>query len=370
MKYQPVKFASQRTDEFLRQLRSRVGHHFEEQQISTYGNAEMVVKSIVLLAMLLVPYGLILSGLISQAWILLLLWAVMGLAGAGIGMSVMHDANHGAYSKNQTVNRYLGYLANFLGGFVANWKIQHNRLHHSFTNIDGHDEDIAPGPVLRLHPEQPWLKHHRAQHIYAWFIYSLMTIFWITVKDFRQLYRYKQNGLLGKRGEVKYRKLLFKLIGVKVIYYTYMLVLPLLLAPVAWWVTVIGFLGMHLITGFTLASVFQLAHVMPSSEFPSADVENKLPNHWAAHQLETTTNFSENSRIFSWFVGGLNYQIEHHLFPNICHVHYRRISKIVRETALEYGLPYHVDGNFLQAMRNHGRMLRQLGQPSPVLVRA
>ncbi len=366
MIYQPVKFATKGATEFLPQLRERVKNYFEEQQISTYGNSEMVIKTIFMLSLLLVPYGLILSGVVSMGWLVYGLWLVMGIAMAGIGMSVMHDANHGAYSPNKTVNRFLGYLINFLGGFTANWKIQHNRLHHSFTNIDGHDEDVAPGPVLRLHPEQPLLKHHRAQHVYAWFVYSLMTIFWITTKDFKQLARYRENGLLGKNPKEKYRELLLKLIGIKVAYYSYMLVLPLAIAPSVWWLTVVGFISMHLVAGFTLASVFQLAHVMPSSEFPVADENLQIESHWAVHQLLTTTNFSQKSKIFSWYVGGLNFQIEHHLFPNICHVHYRKISKIVRSTAEEYGLPYHVQGNFLHALKMHAQMLRELGRTSSV----
>ncbi|MDP5169472.1 MAG: acyl-CoA desaturase [Bacteroidia bacterium] len=361
MIYQPVKFTSQRTDEFLRNLRQRVNEYFDEHQISTYGNHEMVLKTIAMLAMLFIPYGLIVSGLLSNGWLLLLCWLVMGIANAGIGMSVTHDANHGSYSKNQAVNRALGHMINFLGGFTANWKIQHNRLHHSFTNIDGHDEDIAPGPVLRLHPEQPLLKHHRAQHIYAWFVYSLMTIFWVTGKDFKQLNRYKNNGLLGKRPG-KYQDLLTKLIGTKVMYFGYIMVIPLLFSAAPWYMTVGFFLLMHLVTGFILAAVFQLAHVMPSSEFPVANPEGEMDTHWAVHQLETTTNFSQKSKIFSWYVGGLNFQIEHHLFPNICHIHYKKLSKIVAETAKEHGLPYNVQGNFIDALRKHGQILKSLGR--------
>ncbi len=363
MQYKPVKFASQKTDEFLHQLRARVKHHFKESQISTYGNREMVIKTIIILMMYLVPYTLVISGWISNAWLLLLFWLTMGGFKAAIGMAIAHDANHGAYSSNNHVNNAIGFLLNMVGGFDANWKIQHNRLHHSYTNIDGHDEDIAPGPVLRLHPEQPWYKHHRTQHLYAWFVYSLMTLFWVTGKDFRQLRRYHKTGMLGKRPG-RYQKLLWKLIGTKALYFAYMLVLPLLLSPAPWWLTILFFILMHLAAGLTLASIFQLAHVMPSSEFPMPDKDLRIESHWAVHQLETTTNFSQKSRIFSWFIGGLNFQIEHHLFPNICHIHYRQLSKIVAETAREYDLPYHVQGNFFQALGSHFRMLKMLGSQS------
>ena len=363
MSYQPVKFASQRTDEFLKLLRKRVKEHFEEHNLSTYGNGEMVTKTIVILGMFMLPYALVVSGTISNLWGLFLCWLTMGGMKAAIGMSVTHDANHGAYSPNATVNKIFGQMINWVGGYDANWKIQHNRLHHSFTNIEGHDEDIAPGPVLRLHPEQPLLKHHRAQHIYAWFLYSLMTLFWVTGKDFKSLKKYKDNGMLGKKPG-KYQELLRNLIVSKALYFGYLLVIPLIFSAAPWYMTIVFFLAMHLVAGLLLASVFQLAHVMPSSEFPIADEQGQVHEHWAVHQLKTTTNFSQKSKIFSWFIGGLNFQIEHHLFPNICHVHYKRLSKIVAETAKEYGLPYHVQGNFLQALRSHFQMLKMLGTPA------
>lgn len=360
MKYQPAKFASQRTDDFLRQLRERVKFHFEENGLTTYGNSEMAIKTAVILLMFAIPYFFVLSGFITNLWALAGLWLFMGCMKAAIGMSVTHDANHGAYSPNQTVNKIFGQMINWVGGYDANWKIQHNRLHHSFTNIEGHDEDIAPGPVLRLHPEQPLLKHHKAQHIYAWFVYSLMTLFWITGKDFKSLKKYKDSGLLGKKPG-KYQKLLSELVFTKSIYFGYLLIIPMIFSPSPWWLTIIFFVSMHMVAGLILASVFQLAHVMPSSEFPVADENGIVHEHWAVHQLKTTTNFSQKSRIFSWFIGGLNFQIEHHLFPNICHIHYKKLSKIVAETAKEFDLPYHVQGNFLQALKSHFQMLKVLG---------
>ena len=360
MSYTTVKF-SKNNPEFLQTIRGRVKKYFEENNLSQHANREMVLKTIIMVSLYLIPFLMLLGGLIESVLVVLLLWAVMGFAKAGIGMCVMHDANHSAYSDNPRVNRNIGYLLNLVGGFVVNWKIQHNRLHHSYTNIDEHDEDIAPRLVLRLCPHKRRFFFHRIQHYYGWFLYGFMTLAWATIKDFNRLFRYKRNGLLPKR-EGSFLQLLGKLTALKLMYYGIFLVLPLLLIPVAWWVTLLGFFIMHFVAGFTLAVVFQLAHVMPSSEYPLPNEQGSMENNWAIHQLLTTTNFSPNSRWFSWYLGGLNYQIEHHLFPQVCHVHYRNIAPIVKQAAEEFGIPYNVQPNFIEALYQHKEMLRKLGK--------
>lgn len=361
MSFTNLKFNRADHPDFVRILRKRVNDYFQTNNISRYANTAMVVKTIVLLLVFITLYSFILSGISNNIWLNLLAWSLLGINTAGIGFSIMHDANHGAYSRNKRVNMLLGALINFIGGFTQNWKIQHNTLHHSYTNVHGMDEDIDAGILLRFSPEQEWRRFHRLQHIYAWFLYSLMTAMWATTKDFRQLTRYKNNGLLEQHG-VNYPKTMVKLVFIKIFYYIYLLALPIAFAGVAWWVTLIGFVIMHLTLGFLLACVFQTAHVMSVTEFPTPDEEGKLENNWAIHQLLTTTNYAPANRVLSWFVGGLNFQVEHHLFPNICHIHYKKISKIVKETAEEYGLPYNTLPSFRSALKNHADMLRQLGR--------
>jgi linoleoyl-CoA desaturase len=284
----------------------------------------------------------------------------MGVASAGIGLSIMHDANHGSYSSDKRINNILGYLLNFIGGSAVNWRIQHNYLHHSYTNIEGMDEDIDPGNILRLSPHKPLLKAHRWQHIYAWILYGLMTLSWVTTKDFNQLKRYRDMGLL-KRQNRSYSSLVTELILFKLFFYTYLGVIPMIFSGIPWWQTLLCIVFMHFVQGFILTVVFQPAHVMPDSDYPLPDDKGNMENSWAISQLLTTTNFAPTSRIFSWYVGGLNFQIEHHLFPNICHVHYKKISEIVKRTAEEFGFPYHVQPTFIAALVSHGRMLRKLG---------
>ena len=159
-----------------------------------------------------------------------------------------------------------------------------------------------------------------------------------------------------------FSKELLKVISWKVISFGFVLVLPIIMAPQAWWVVILAFISMHFVTGLLITTVFQLAHIVPTTEYPLPDEEGVVEGDWASHQLFTTSNFSPKSRLFSWFIGGLNYQIEHHLLPNICHVHYRKISHIVAQTAKEYGLPYHNEHNFISAVGEHFKMLRHLGR--------
>lgn len=313
-----------------------------------------------MLSLYIVPFILILT-VFENPWLVTLMWVLMGFGMSGVGLSIMHDANHHAYSKNANVNIILGKLLDTVGGSNVNWRIQHNVLHHTYTNVSGMDEDIDSGILMRFSPEQKMLKGHRYQHIYAWFLYGFMTIMWVFSKDYAQFKRYKERDLL-KTQNITPRRFLTTLIIGKTLYLGTVLALPLIFSAMPWWGTLLGFFLMHFITGLTLACIFQPAHVVPTSDFQAPDETGNIKTDWAVNQLLNTANFANKSRLFSWYVGGLNYQIEHHLFPNICHVHYRKISHIVRETAFEYNLPYHTYSTFLEALRGHAKMLYNLGR--------
>lgn len=361
---QLVKFASKGQDSFYDTIKKRVNEYFETNNISKHSGRKMHIKTVVMIAMYFVPYALIATGLAAvHPVVFYALWIVMGFGISGIGMSVMHDSNHGAYSENDRLNSFLGNLLNLIGGYARNWKIQHNILHHTYTNLDGLDEDIDAGILLRMSPHAKRLGIHRYQHIYAWPLYCLMNLFWVTWKDYKAIIKYDKNGLLGKQ-KVSFRQAIAELTGLKLFYFGYMIVVPILFSGMAWYHVVLGFVFMHMIAGFVLACVFQLAHVMEESEYPLPAEGQKMENSWAIHQLLNTVDFAPRSTVLSWFVGGLNFQIEHHLFPQVCHIHYPVIAKIVKQAAQEYGLPYHVQPNFAVALVQHGQMLKKLGQPA------
>lgn len=350
-------------DAFSRELTRRVEEYLKTNDIQKAGRWRILLKVPVLFAIYFVPYILVLTGVFEGFWALMLTGALMGLGMAVIGLAIMHDAVHGAFAKQGWVNKLMGYTMEMLGGSSLTWKIQHNVLHHSFTNVHGLDEDINPPPFLRFTPDAPKKKIHRFQALYAWFFYGLMTFMWITTKNFTELKRYKNMNLLEAQGTT-YRREMMKLIIFKAIYLFYLIAIPLMFTQVIWWHWVLAFVVLHFVCGLVLAFVFQCAHVIPETEFVNTSSHDETnPEHsWAIHQLATTANFETWNRALTWFIGGLNHQIEHHLFPDISHVHYPRIAKIVKQTAEEFGQPYNYHPTFAGAIVSHIKLLNRLGR--------
>lgn len=358
-KLRTMGYNTQINNEFFRVLKSRVNSYFKENKISKKGGAKMWGKVIFSIGMYVAPFILLFTP-VNFAWYMTVaLFAMMGLGMSFIGLEIMHDSNHGSLSKRKWVNELLGKSLNLLGGNAEIWKIQHNQMHHTHTNIEGLDPDIEGHRWLRLNPSSEKKKIHRYQHIYGWFMYCLMTVSWITSHEFKLVKRFNENGVFKSAADKN--KVLWQLIFWKLVYYALTLVLPLVfIAP--WWGVLIGFFLMHGIAGLFLSSVFQSAHVVPDSIYSEQEKDGIIQNNWFAHQLSNTSNFAVKSKWFTWLVGGLNFQIEHHLFPNISHIHYPAISKLVRQTALEFQQPYNVESTFWSAIRNHGKMLKLLGR--------
>lgn len=360
-KLEIVRFAPKDAEGFYDTLKKRVDAYFRENKLDPHGDASMKLKTFAMVSMYLVPYLVMVSGAVTNLWLFYGLWFLMGIGMVGIGCSVMHDSNHGSYSDNKTLNKYLGKIIALVGGYEVTWKIQHNILHHTYTNIEGLDDDINAGVFLRFSPHSKRYSFHKYQHIYAWFLYGLLTLQWATIKDFRQVYDYHKKDLL-KKEKLTLGQAMLQLSLYKIFYYLYMFVIPIFVMGIAWQHVLVGFLIMHFVAGVLLSAIFQLAHVMEECEFPAPTDDRKMENSWAVHQILNTANFSPTSPLMNWFVGGLNRQIEHHLFPHICHVHYKNIAKYVRQTAKEYGLPYQEQRTFVHALIEHGKMLRKLGR--------
>jgi linoleoyl-CoA desaturase len=355
-----IKFSQREQAEFFSTLRQRVNDYFASQKISPKGNWKLYLKSVVFLSLYLVPFLLIITNVLS-GWQIIAGFVVMGLGMVGIGMSIMHDAIHGSYSDIPWLNKLMGHTIDIVGGNAVAWQIQHNLLHHTFTNIYGHDEDIDDKPILRLSPGGKLWKIHRFQHYYAIFLYGLSTVSWSTSKDFKALIDYKKRGLLEKVG-VKFTPTLLGLIASKILYFIGILGLPLYFSLAPWTLVLAGFFAMHFTAGVILTVVFQLAHVVENTEHPVPSDEGNIENSWAIHQLHTTANFAKSNKFLSWYIGGLNFQIEHHLFAHISHVHYPSIAPIVKQTATEFGIPYNEYPTFFQAVASHWRVLRLLGK--------
>ncbi|MBI1288490.1 MAG: acyl-CoA desaturase [Flavobacteriales bacterium] len=321
----------------------------------------MYLKTTILVSIYALPLILMLAGVTVSVPTIILSWMLMGIGIAGIGMSVMHDANHGSYSENQMVNKMVGFLLNVIGGSAENWKIQHNILHHTYTNIDGLDADTVTFPMLRFSPFAKRRGIHRFQHIYGWFFYGLMTVSWVFMKDFKQLVDYRNSGMTTNY-DTGFSLIILRILLLKAIYLFLTLALPMYLLPIPWYATLGCFFIMHFIGGLMLGMVFQSAHIMEICEFSKPTDEGKMKDEWAIHQLRTTTDFAPNNWLVTWFVGGLNFQVEHHLFPKISHVHYPQLAPIVKQTAEEFGEKYHCIPTFTEAVFGHGKMLYALGK--------
>ena len=342
---------------FAQSLKTKVDQYFSEKQIKKTGNLELYLKTAILIPAALLIYVLLLTVNIPGG-VQLLLAGLLGAILASIGFNVMHDACHGSYSQRKRVNELLGLSLNALGGNAFIWKFKHNILHHTYTNVDGMDDDIAKSPLMRQCRSQKWVPAHRYQHIYVVLVYAISSFAWVFIMDFNKYLKQKVYTTPLQKMSLQ-DHLIFWLS--KVLYLIFYVAIPVYL--VGWGPWALGFTAMHLVMGLTLALVFQLAHVVEHTEFEATHGEvTQIENAWAEHQVRTTANFAPDNLFVNWFVGGLNYQVEHHLFPRISHVHYPALSKIVQETCQEHGLPYYTYPTMTASMISHFRMMKALGE--------
>lgn len=353
-------FSKKDDTKFFRTLNKRVNEYFKTNNIKKTGNWKLHLKTVIMFSLFLAPYFFLIS-LEMPFWLYFILSIVIGIGMAGVGMNVMHDGNHGSYSTKNWVNKFMGGSIYILAGNVYNWQVQHNVLHHTYTNIPGHDEDLDAGRIIRFTKEAKWHKFHKFQHYYSIFLYGLLTFNWALTTDFKQMSGYLKRKL--SYGEVKSSKILWTtLVITKVIYFSVWLVIPMIVG-VVWWKVLVGFFVMHYTAGLILSVVFQLAHVVEETTNPlPAEETGEIENTWAIHQLFTTTNFAPKNWIVNWYTGGLNHQIEHHIFPNISHIHYGKIAEIVKQTAKECNLPYHEYKTMRSAVIAHFKHLKDLGK--------
>jgi linoleoyl-CoA desaturase len=354
-----ISFLKEEGRDFTTVLRERVNLFFKDAQISTRAHFAMYAKSIFYMSFVVLNYALILSNL-GGAVGFFLLFVLFGFAISIGTMNIAHDALHGAYASNSPGNRVLGLLMDLFGASSFYWKKEHTIDHHTFTNIAEHDADLGVPFVMRLCPKAPRHWFHRFQHIYAPFLYCINLIKWVYYSDFKRIYKILKyrNNAPGNPSNTE----IFLLIAFKFVHIFLFVALPILILPYAWWVVVLGYFTFLATAGITLTVIFQLAHIVENVAFPLPNDEGKIDNSFLKHQLATTSNFAVDSWFVSFLFGGLNFQVEHHIFPHVCHTHLRKISPIVRETAQEFGLPYHENPTFFAAVSSHFRTLKKLGR--------
>jgi linoleoyl-CoA desaturase len=353
----PRKLTFARDTGFHDELKGRVLAYFERTGLSQRDSPRMYAKTAVLLLWFGASYALLVFAAAS-VWQGALLSFSLALAMAGIGFSIQHDANHGAYSSRAGVNRLMGLTLDMLGASSYVWRVQHNIAHHTYTNIEGADDDINFVPFARLSPAQPRLRLHHLQQFYLWGLYWFLFPKWNFVDDFRNLTRGRMGGQRFPRPGGRH---LIELVGGKALFFGWAFVIPLLFH--SWWVVLVFYTTTALVLGTTLAVVFMLAHCVEEADFPELPPGmERLPRPWAVHQVLTTVDFARGNRLLTWYVGGLNFQIEHHLFPRICHVHHPRIAEIVQATCAEFDVRYTAHDTFVGALGSHWRWLRRMGR--------
>jgi linoleoyl-CoA desaturase len=350
------RVAFSRNQVFLKAVRKSVNDYFREQAIAIKGGRSLYIKAALSIPIAIGLYALILFGHYSD-WTGLLLCVALGLVLAFVAVNIMHDACHGSYSDRSGINYFLGLSMNAVGSNAFLWKIRHNVLHHTYTNIDGIDHDIANWPMLRQSEAQTRKPIHRFQHIYMFGLYAVTTLYWIFIQDFQKYFSRTIPPSTPIKFDVR-EQIIFWI--TKGFYFFFFVILPIIFF--GWIAWLVGFVVMHFAMSLGLITIFQLSHLVELTAIASSESTKLDEIEWAVHELMTTSNYATASKLVTWLVGGLNFQIEHHLFPNVSHIHYFAISRIVRETCREFNLPYNEYPSVFSAIRSHIRHMRNLGR--------
>jgi linoleoyl-CoA desaturase len=346
---------NRKSNQFYQSVKCDVDAYFDSNHLKSTGNFFLYLKTIVLISAAIACY----------IWLVFftpsLIWGVLGSLSFGfilacIGFNVMHDACHGSYSSKKWVNEILSLSLNLLGGNAFIWKIKHNLIHHTYPNVDGIDDDIAKAPLIRQCPSQPKFKAHKYQHIYSVLIYALSSFLWIFLMDMIKYFKQVVYTTPIKKMEL-HEHFIFWL--TKICYVFFYLLVPIYVAGTQ---AIAGFFLMHIAMGLSLAVVFQLAHVVESTEFVDGFNVRAVEDEWAVHQLKTTANFAVGNKIITWLVGGLNFQIEHHLFPRISHIHYPAIHSIIESNCIKFNVPYNKFDTLGEAVYSHFKFMKELGR--------
>lgn len=355
-----LKFAG--NSDFQVEVRRRIDEFFRRTGRRQRDCPQMYVKTAILLACFVATYVLLVF-VAQTTWLALLLAILLGLVTAAIGFNIQHDGGHHAYSNHNWVNEMMAMTLDVIGGSSYHWHWKHGVFHHTYVNITGHDTDIDLRGLGRLTPHVRRFWFYRWQQFYIWLLYGLMAINWHLIADFRDV----TAGRIGERRfpRPKGRDLLVFVAG-KVIFLAIAFGIPLLYHPV--WIVALFYVAVTIVLGIVLSIVFQLAHCVEQAEFPLPGPDTgRIENAWAVHQVETTVNFARRSRVAAWLLGGLNFQIEHHLFPRICHVNYPAVSKLVEQTCKEFGVKYSEHESFWKGVVLHFRWLQRMGMPDTTL---
>ncbi len=340
------------------ELRKRTSDYFVSIKSKPTGDIHLYLKALILISSFIFFYIHVVFFTSPYLIVSLLECLILGALTSAIGFNIMHDGAHGSFSNQKIVNQMAAISLNVLGANVFMWKTKHNIVHHTYTNIEGMDDDIDLKPFLRLCHSQKRYGIHKFQYLYFWMAYSLFYFFWVFFSDYNKYFT-------RKIGEMQILKISllehFSFWGFKILHLFLFIFIPIYSCGFLAWL--VGFLTYGFFAGIVLSTVFQLAHTVEATQFPLLNkITGKVEDEWAIHQLRTTANFATKNKLISWFTGGLNFQIEHHLFPYISHIHYPALSTIVRQVCKEYNIVYNEYPKMRLAMASHISHLKEMGR--------
>lgn len=340
---------------FSRALKGKINSYFQQKNKKKTGDRTIALKAGILFGSFALIY--IILVFLQPHWLIsILLCLILGFNLSAIGFNVMHDAGHNTFSSDKNTNTILSYSLNLLGGNIYFWKLKHNIAHHTFTNIEGEDFDIEV-KFMRLHESQQRKEYHRFQGYYFPLLYGISYLAWIFYQDYEKFFRQR----LGKTSEQFHFPLREKVIfwTSKILHLFLFVIIPIYF--LGWLPVLVGLLIAGIVCGLSLATVFQLAHIVTETEF-KADESRHVENEWMIHQLTSTANFATSNKTLTWLLGGLNFQVEHHLFPKISHVHYPALNKIVKQTCQEFNIPYIEFKSFGHAFQSHFQVIQLMSK--------
>ena len=341
--------------QWKKDLNSSVDHYFKSRNISPKGNLSLVIKAGFFLSLFLLFYTIVLysTALKLNLFSLLISCAALAVSIAGLGFNIMHEAAHGALSEHRIFNRLGRWLMECAGFSSYLYQISHCRIHHCHTNIYGVDGDISDVDIVRLSPRHTWKPIHRYQVFYTPFLYCFLTLVWVWWSDFVRI-------LTKTVGREPIRafppKVLLKIFVNKCLHACLALVIPSLFLGFS--KALFCYVTTYMFLGCIFAFVFQLAHTHGSADWPEKNIKNFDAFE---NQFLTAANFAVSNSLLSWLLGGLNFQLEHHMFPHISHVHYPQISQVVKKVCAEYGIEYPEVPTMRKAIFLHFSWLKQMG---------
>lgn len=342
--------------EFMTSLKSKIMLHIEENRKTQYANFQMWVKVFWILALWAGTYGLIISNLIHGIW-LFVLAIVHALTHLLIAFNISHDANHDALSKRPIINKLFSYSLDLIGVSSYFWRIAHNQQHHTYINVLHWDDNVNGYGIMRFSPDDAHRKIHRFQHIYASVLYGLVTLNYVTLKDFKLVFK-----------SIKYNKAItiraiVELFISKIFYFSYIFVIPMYLLKLPFVNVLATFVAGHFVVGLLLSYIFQCGHLTEDAHYPHIEDEH-IQDAWAIHVVKSTCDYASDNKVLTYLSGAINIHIAHHLFPTICHIHYKSLIPIIKETAQEHNLKYREHFGVVNAIASHLSMLKELGKTS------